>query len=92
MQAGLDQVLRDASPTRTMQGRHCIFPRVEEGGQKNYFELILKQGGRNKSIYFCVIVMDALMEWTGKLHSMRVGWRNFFSSCAVVSVFGSGGK
>jgi hypothetical protein len=25
-------------------------------------------------------------------HSLRVGWRNFFSSCAVVSVFGSGGK
>jgi hypothetical protein len=26
------------------------------------------------------------------LHSLRVGWRNFFSSCAVVSVFGSGRK
>jgi hypothetical protein len=25
-------------------------------------------------------------------HSLCVGWRNFFSSCAVVSVFGSGGK
>ncbi len=25
-------------------------------------------------------------------HLLRVGWRNFFSSCAVVSVFGSGGK
>ncbi len=25
-------------------------------------------------------------------HSLRMGWRNFFSSCAVVSVFGSGGK
>jgi hypothetical protein len=25
-------------------------------------------------------------------HWLRVGWRNFFSSCAVVSVFGSGGK
>ncbi len=25
-------------------------------------------------------------------HSLRVGWRNIFSSCAVVSVFGSGGK
>ena len=25
-------------------------------------------------------------------HSLRVGWRIFFSSCAVVSVFGSGGK
>ena len=25
-------------------------------------------------------------------HSLRVGWRNFFSSCAVMSVFGSGGK
>jgi hypothetical protein len=23
---------------------------------------------------------------------LRMGWRNFFSSCAVVSVFGSGGK
>jgi hypothetical protein len=27
-----------------------------------------------------------------KKHSLRVGWRNFFSSCAVLSVFGSGGK
>ncbi len=27
-----------------------------------------------------------------RIHSLRVGWRNFFSSCAVVSVFGSGGK
>ncbi len=26
------------------------------------------------------------------IHSLRVGWRNFFFSCAVVSVFGSGGK
>ncbi len=25
-------------------------------------------------------------------HSLRMGWRNFSSSCAVVSVFGSGGK
>ena len=23
---------------------------------------------------------------------LRMGWRNLFSSCAVVSVFGSGGK
>ncbi len=27
-----------------------------------------------------------------RIHSLRIGWRNFFSSCAVVSVFGSGGK
>ncbi len=27
-----------------------------------------------------------------QIHSLRVGWRNFFSSYAVVSVFGSGGK
>ena len=26
------------------------------------------------------------------IHSLRVGWRNFFSSCVAVSVFGSGGK
>jgi hypothetical protein len=26
------------------------------------------------------------------IHLLRVGWRNFFSSCAVVSDFGSGGK
>jgi hypothetical protein len=25
-------------------------------------------------------------------HSLRVGWRNFFSSCGFVSVFGSGRK
>ncbi len=29
---------------------------------------------------------------TNAKHSLHVGWRNFFSSCAVVSVFGSGGK
>ncbi len=29
---------------------------------------------------------------TNTIHSLRVGWRNFFSSCAVVSVFGSGGE
>ncbi len=29
---------------------------------------------------------------TNAKHSLRMGWRNFFSSCAVVSVFGSGGK
>ncbi len=28
----------------------------------------------------------------GQIHLLRVGWRNFFSSFAVVSVFGSGGK
>ena len=27
-----------------------------------------------------------------RIHLLRMGWRNFFSSCAVVSVFGSGGK
>ena len=27
-----------------------------------------------------------------RIHSLRMGWRNLFSSCAVVSVFGSGGK
>jgi hypothetical protein len=27
-----------------------------------------------------------------QIHSLLVGWRNFFSSCAVMSVFGSGGK
>ncbi len=27
-----------------------------------------------------------------QIHSLRVGWRNHFSSCAVVSVFGSVGK
>ncbi len=26
------------------------------------------------------------------MHSLRVGWKNLFSSCAVVSVFYSGGK
>ncbi len=35
--------------------------------------------------------------WTERLteeqiHLLHVGWRNFFSSCAVVSVFCSGGK
>jgi hypothetical protein len=33
---------------------------------------------------------ESLME--KQIHSLRVGWRDFFSSCAVVSVFGSGGK
>ncbi len=27
-----------------------------------------------------------------QIHSLCVGWRNFFSSCGFVSVFGSGGK
>ena len=27
-----------------------------------------------------------------QIHWLRVGWRIFFSSCAVVSVFGSGEK
>ena len=27
-----------------------------------------------------------------QIHSLRVGWTNFFSSCAVVSTFGSSGK
>jgi hypothetical protein len=27
-----------------------------------------------------------------QIHLLHVGWRNFFSSCAVVSIFGSGGK
>ncbi len=27
-----------------------------------------------------------------QIHSLHVGWRNFFSSCVVVSVSGSGGK
>ena len=27
-----------------------------------------------------------------QIHSLRVGWRNLFSSCAVVSVFGCSGK
>jgi hypothetical protein len=27
-----------------------------------------------------------------QIHSLCVGWRNLFSSCAVVSVFCSGGK
>ncbi len=33
-------------------------------------------------------------EWLteSQIHSLRVGWRNLFSSCAVVSVFCSGGK
>jgi hypothetical protein len=31
--------------------------------------------------------------WTEeRIHLLRIGWRNFFSSCAVVSVFGSGRK
>ncbi len=28
----------------------------------------------------------------GQIHLLRMGWRNFFSSCAVVSVLGSGGE
>ena len=32
------------------------------------------------------------LQTESQIHSLHVGWRNFFSSCAVVSVFGSGGK
>jgi hypothetical protein len=38
-----------------------------------------------------IIIITLPSDIHGK-HSLRVGWRNFFSSCAVVSVFGSGGK
>ncbi len=34
--------------------------------------------------------MDGITE--ERILSLRVGWRNFFSSYAVLSVFGSGGK
>jgi hypothetical protein len=27
-----------------------------------------------------------------RIHSLRMGWKNVFSSCGFVSVFGSGGK
>ncbi len=38
-------------------------------------------------------LLDERWEYVGCLeHSLCVGWRNFFSSCAVVSVFCSGGK
>jgi hypothetical protein len=37
---------------------------------------------------------DTQTEWQTEEQtlSLRMGWRNFFSSCAVVSVFGSGKK
>jgi hypothetical protein len=36
-----------------------------------------------------MLVYGDSFQW---VHLLRVGWRNFFSSCAVVSVFGSGGE
>jgi hypothetical protein len=35
--------------------------------------------------------MHKCKKTVGQIHSLRVGWRNFFSSCGFVSVFGSVG-
>ncbi len=48
-------------------------------------------GGLHQSIQLEQSGFNAETNLKGK-HSLRVGWRNFFSGCAVVSVFGSGGK
>ncbi len=37
-------------------------------------------------------ILHSLCAGWRNLPTLRVGWRNLFSSCAVVSVFGSGGK
>jgi hypothetical protein len=53
-------------------------------------------GGGRIPHFWGLVVLCAVHVWRKsellRIHSLRVGWRNFFSSCAVVSVFGSGGK
>ncbi len=41
-----------------------------------------------QQLHKCISVQMAV----GQIHLLRVGWRDFFSSCGFVSVFGSGGK
>jgi hypothetical protein len=48
---------------------------------------------------FCLLLVFIVLFSSGSaagpaalIHLLHVGWRNYFSSCAVVSVFGSGGK
>jgi hypothetical protein len=56
--------------------------------------MILNFGGTNVARHFFSHYFSNRVSLTstwGK-HSLRMGWRNFFSSCAVVSVFGFGGK
>ncbi len=40
-----------------------------------------------RHLHICIRVQKTVV---GQIHSLRVGWRNFFSSCGFVSVFGSG--
>ncbi len=42
--------------------------------------------------YSTLLALTHRRNYRGMKHSLGVGWRNFFSSCAVMSVFGSGGK
>jgi hypothetical protein len=68
IQSSASQCLPDAYNTRprlhipTSRGR-----RAKKKEEKTYFGMILQQGGKNKSILFCVVIMDALTEWMGKL-------------------------
>jgi hypothetical protein len=56
------------------------------------------QGEVHKKMAGTIIIDRSLVQSTEEFmqdllkHLLHVGWRNFFSSCAVVSAFGSGGK
>ncbi len=56
--------------------------------------LIFRTGVSCFSVTLCYSTLLALTDriTESQIHSLRVGWRNLFSSCAVVSVFCSGGK
>ncbi len=56
--------------------------------------LILVGLGNQKKIGSSRLILVGLgnLQFLQVKHSLRVGWRNFFSSCTVVSVFGSGRK
>jgi hypothetical protein len=57
--------------------------------------LVLVVPFKGKSDVFCCIPVycdGVILFKSASIHLLRVGWRDFFSSCAVVSVFCSGGK
>ncbi len=48
---------------------------------------------RNTLLLYSLSPYSQTERWMeSQIHSLRIGWRNLFSSCAVVSVFCSGGK
>ncbi len=91
----------NASAWKTIKQRlEMLVKRVDAGGGNNESKS-LRRGSEGEHTS-CAWQVGAPSFLNTLLHSLRVGWRNlptlcegwriFFSSCAVVSVFGSGGK